>query len=139
MGNADYMLNIGILVLNNMNMFSKLYRRGFQHSLREFNVLGNAKDGYRSGSTWWKGLGNAKDGYRSGSTWWKGLAKGVKNSLSEGAEEYLQRAASEGAGNIANKSLSEYIDATKEYKSNYDTWDTIGSFAKSIADNADDP
>ena len=122
MGNADYMLNIGILTLNNMNMFSKLYRRGFQHSLREFNVLGNAKDGYRPGSTWWKGL-----------------AKGVKNSLSEGAEEYLQRAASEGAGNIANKSLSEYIDATKEYKSNYDTWDTIGSFAKSIADNADDP
>lgn len=122
MGNADYMLNIGILTLNNMNMFSKLYQRGFQHSLREFNVLGNAKDGYRAGSTWWKGL-----------------AKGVKNSLSEGAEEYLQRAASKGAGNIANKSLSEYIDATKEYKSNYDTWDTIGSFAKSIADNADDP
>lgn len=122
MGNADYMLNIGILTLNNMNMFSKLYQRGFQHSLREFNVLGNAKDGYRAGSTWWKGL-----------------AKGVKNSLSEGAEEYLQRAASEGAGNIANKSLSEYIDATKQYKSNYDTWDTIGSFAKSIADNADDP
>ena len=122
MGNADYMLNIGILTLNNMNMFSKLYQRGFQHSLREFNVLGNAKDGYRPGSTWWKGI-----------------AKGVKNSFSEGAEEYLQRAASEGAGNIANKSLSEYIDATKEYKSNYDTWDTIGSFAKSIADNADDP
>lgn len=122
MGNADYMLNIGILTLNNMNMFSKLYQRGFQHSLREFNVLGNAKDGYRPGSTWWKGL-----------------AKGVKNSFSEGAEEYLQRAASEGSGNIANKSLSEYIDATKEYKSNYDTWDTIGSFAKSIADNADDP
>lgn len=122
MGNADYMLNIGILTLNNMNMFSKLYQRGFQHSLREFNVLGNAKDGYRPGSTWWKGL-----------------AKGVKNSVSEGMEEYLQRAASEGAGNIANKSLSEYIDATKEYKSNYDTWDTIGSFAKSIADNADDP
>lgn len=122
MGNADYMLNIGILTLNNMNMFRKLYQRGFQHSLREFNVLGNAKDGYRAGSTWWKGL-----------------AKGVKNSLSEGAEEYLQRAASEGAGNIANKSLSEYIDATKQYKSNYDTWDTIGSFAKSIADNTDDP
>lgn len=122
MGNADYMLNIGILTLNNMNMFSKLYQRGFQHSLREFNVLGNAKDGYRPGSTWWKGL-----------------TKGVKNSLSEGMEEYLQRAASKGAGNIANKSLSEYIDATKEYKSNYDTWDTIGSFAKSIADNADDP
>ena len=52
MGNSDYMLNIGILTLNNMNMFSKLYRRGFQHSLREFNVLGNAKNGYRPGSTW---------------------------------------------------------------------------------------
>ena len=41
MANADVALNIGILTMNNMNMFSKLYRRGFQHSLREFNVVGS--------------------------------------------------------------------------------------------------
>lgn len=122
MGNADFALNIAILTMNNMNMFSKLYRRGFQHSLREFNVLGSIQEGYKAGSTWWKGL-----------------AKGVKNSVSEGAEEYLQRAASDGPKSKAIESLNNYIDATKDYKSNYSAWENIGSFAKAVTQNASDP
>lgn len=122
MGNADFALNIGILTMNNMNMFSKLYRRGFQHSLREFNVFGSIQEGYRAGSTWLKGL-----------------AKGVKNSISEGMEEYLQRAASDGPKNKAIESLNNYIDATKDYKSNYSAWENIGSFAKATIQNASDP
>ena len=122
MGNADFALNIGILTMNNMNMFSKLYRRGFQHSLREFNVVGSIQEGYKAGSTWWKGL-----------------AKGVKNSISEGMEEYLQRAASDGPKSKAIESLNNYIDATKDYKSNYSAWENIGSFAKAVTQNASDP
>ena len=122
MGNADFALNIGILTMNNMNMFSKLYRRGFQHSLREFNVFGSIQEGYKAGSTWWQGL-----------------AKGVKNSISEGMEEYLQRAASEGPKSKAIESLNNYIDATKDYKSNYSAWENIGSFAKATTQNASDP
>lgn len=122
MGNADFALNIGILTLNNMNMFGKLYRRGFQHSLRDFNVVGSIQEGYKAGSTWWKGL-----------------AKGVKNSVSEGMEEYLQRAASDGPKSKAIESLNNYIDATKDYKSNYSAWENIGSFAKAVTQNASDP
>ena len=122
MGNADFALNIAILTMNNINMFSKLYRRGFQHSLREFNVVGSIQEGYKTGSTWWKGV-----------------AKGGKNSVSEGMEEYLQRAASDGPKSKAIESLNNYIDATKDYKSNYSAWENIGSFAKAVTQNASDP
>ena len=54
-------------------------------------------------------------------------------------EEYLQRAASDGPKNKAIESLNNYIDATKDYKSNYSAWENIGSFAKAVTQNASDP
>ena len=54
-------------------------------------------------------------------------------------EEYLQRAASDGPKSKAIESLNNYIDATKDYKSNYSAWENIGSFAKAVTQNASDP
>lgn len=122
-GNADLLMNLPILTASNWIQFAKLYTRGFKATKKFF---GNS-DKF-SGSLRNADLASKKN--------WKGaIGKALKNSLAEGNEEYMQRAASEAAGNSASKSLENYISAKDNYESKWNGSDYIVNFGKALIDN----
>ena len=130
MGNADLLLNIPVLMASNMYQLSRLYTRGFDSTRRQ---MGSIWNGYKL-------KGSLKDGTLSSSKTKKGaLTSAILKSGTEGLEEYLQRAASDGAGEAVSDSIERYIRAGKGEGSKNDVDDYIAGFGKAIADNLDDP
>lgn len=119
-GNADLLMNLPILTLGNIIQFSKLYSRGFKEIRRKANLTGTLREGNLATAKTWKG----------------GIWKAFKNALVEGNEEFMQRAASDAAGNAASKSIAEWAKSDKEYESNWDTLDYIKSFGQAMLDNS---
>lgn len=130
MGNADLLMNIPILTYSNMLQLGKLYTRGFDSTRRRMGSLWN---GHRlSGSA-------AEGTLKSDKTWKGAVARGLRNSLSEGSEEYLQRSASDAAGNEVMDSIDRYVNSGKSEDSKIGVDNYIAGFAKAVADNAGNP
>ena len=130
MGNADLLLNIPILMASNMYQLGKLYTRGFDSTRRQMGSLFN---GHRlSGDL-------AKGTLKSDKTWKGALGTALLKSNTEGLEEYLQRAASDGAGNAVDESLKRFINAGQSEEAKTNTNDFIAGFGKAIATNLGNP
>ena len=130
MGNADLLMNIPILTYSNFLQLGKLYTRGFDSTRRR---MGSIWNGHRlSGSA-------AEGTLKSDKTWKGAIARGLRNSLSEGAEEYLQRSASDAAGNVVMNSIDRYVNSGKSEDSKISVDNYIAGFAKAVADNAGNP
>ena len=123
MGNADLIMNIPVLLASNLFSLGKLYARGFESNRRQLGTLWN----------WWKlpgKLGNLS----SGRTKKGAIMAALGRPGMEGLEEYLQRAASDAAGNT----ISNYIkrEVYDDYEGPRDTLkDMIVSFGKSSMEN----
>jgi len=130
MGNADLLLNIPVLMASNMYQLGKLYTRGFDSTRRQMGSLFN---GHRiSGDL-------AKGTLKSDKTWKGAVGTALLKSNTEGLEEYLQRAASDGAGNAVNESIQRFFDAGQNGEAKTDVDDYIAGFGKAIATNLGDP
>ena len=130
MGNADLLLNIPVLMMSNMYQLGKLYTRGFDSTRRQMGSLWN---GHRLSGDLAKGtLGSSK-------TWKGALGTALLKSNTEGLEEYLQRAASDGAGQAVNDSIQRFFDAGQNTEAKTNVDDYIVGFGKAIADNFGDP
>ena len=126
-GNADFLMNLPVLLASNMIQYGKLMGRGFKSTQRQ---MGSWLNGHKL-------RGKLADGtLRSGKTWKGAIGASLKNATSEGMEEYLQRAASDAAGNSAAESLKNYINADKDYESTWGVGDYLCNFAKAVKDNA---
>lgn len=129
MGNADLLLNIPILTASNMFQLGKLYSRGFDSTRRQ---LGTVFNGHKL-------EGNlAKSTLKSGRTKKQAVLSALQKSNSEGLEEYLQRAASDGAGQAVADSIDRFVTTGQSGESKNDVDDYIAGFGKAIADNLDD-
>lgn len=132
MGNADLLLNIPILTATNAFELGKLYARGFNSTRMR---MGNALSPHSMGTL----PGSLKKGtLKSSMSRKKGILVAGAKSLSEGAEEYLQRAASDGPGSALEQGIDRYIETGKSEQSKVDANDYILSFGKAIADNLGD-
>lgn len=130
MGNADLLMNIPILTYSNWLQLGKLYTRGFESTRR------------RMGSIWNSHTlsGTAKEGTLKSDKTWKGaVLKGLRNSLSEGAEEYLQRSASDASGNVVMDAIRRHVKSGNSEDSKISLDQYITGFAKAVADNAGNP
>lgn len=124
MGNADLLLNLPILMASNVYQLGRLYSRGFESTRREMKgMLGTL----------------ANHDLRSGRTRKKALASAFLKSQSEGLEEYLQRAASDGAGEAVANSINTFINSGKSGHAKNYADEYITSFAKSAVKNLSDP
>lgn len=130
MGNADLLLNIPILMASNMYQLGKLYSRGFDSTRRQMGSLWNGHA--LQGSL-------AKGTLKSGKTAKGAIASALWKSNTEGLEEYLQRAASDGAGEAVNESIRRFMEAGQGESATNDADDFIAGFGKAIADNLGDP
>ena len=130
MGNADLLLNIPVLMASNMYQLGRLYSRGFDSTRREMGSLWN---GHKLSGSLEKGT------LASDRTWKKGLTNAVLKSNTEGLEEYLQRAASDGAGEAVAASIDRFMEAGTSGHAEEDAQDYIAGFGKAIADNLGDP
>jgi len=130
MGNADLLLNIPILMASNMYQLGKLYTRGFDSTRRQMGSLWNGHA--LQGSL-------AKGTLKSGKTAKGAVASALWKSNTEGLEEYLQRAASDGAGEAVNESIRRFMEAGQSDEATNDVDDFIAGFGKAIADNLGDP
>lgn len=140
MGNADMLFNIPILMASNMFQLGKLYARGFSSSRRMLGSLYSSRR--RELGSFWNGYklaGDLKDGTLHSTKTWKGaVGRAILNSNSEGLEEYLQRAASDGAGNAVSEGLRRYMNSDNgDTKLSADQY--ISGFAKAIATNLGNP
>ena len=130
MGNADLLLNIPVLMASNMYQLGKLYTRGFDSTRRQMGSLFN---GHKlSGDL-------AKGTLKSDKTWKGALGTALLKSNTEGLEEYLQRAASDGAGQAVNDSIQRWFDAGASEEATNNVEDFVAGFGKAIADNLNDP
>lgn len=130
MGNADLLLNIPILTASNMFQLGRLYSRGFDSTRRE---LGTFWNGHKLEGSLEKGT------LKPTGTPKKAILSALAKSNSEGLEEYLQRAASDGAGQAVADSIDRFITSGKGEESKNDVDDYIAGFGKAMADNLDDP
>ena len=145
MGNADMLMNIPILTYSNFLQLGKLYSRGFDTTRRKMGsyLTGHDKlsaDTYKRllrGER--KMAGEVGKDLRSTKTWKGGIARGLRNAFTEGAEEYLQRSASDAAGEEVANSIDRYFRFGKSEDSKIELDDYIAGFAKSVADNAGNP
>lgn len=122
-GNADLLLNIPVLLGSNLVQLGKLYSRGFDSTRRQMG-------------SFWNGH---KIFDKSNKTFAKGLLTSIPKSLTEGLEEYLQRAASDGSGKAVSDSIERYMKAGKSDSSGENVFDYISGFAEAIAENASNP
>lgn len=130
MGNADLLLNIPVLMASNMYQLGRLYTRGFDSSRRQ---MGSLLNGHRlSGEL-------AKGTLKTDKTGTKAIISALLKSNTEGSEEYLQRAASDGAGRAVEEAIDRYMDAGTSERSKVEVDDYIAGFGKAIADNLNDP
>ena len=127
-GNADLLLNIPILLASNMYQLGKLYTRGFDSTRRQ---LGSFWNGHALSGK----LGSLK----SDKTAKGAILSALYKSNTEGLEEYLQRAASDGAGNAVSESIQRYFEAGQNDKAKNNVDDYIVGFGKAIADNLGNP
>ena len=130
MGNADLLLNIPILIASNMYQLGKLYTRGFDSTRRQMGSLWN---GHALQGSLTKGT------LKSSKTSKGAIASALWKSNTEGLEEYLQRAASDGAGEAVNESIRRFMEAGHGEESKTEIDDYIAGFGKAIADNLGDP
>ena len=129
-GNADLLLNIPILMASNMYQLGKLYTRGFDSTRRQ---LGSIWNGHRlEGSL-------AKGTLKSSKTSKGAIASALWKSNTEGLEEYLQRAASDGAGEAVNESIRRFMEAGQSGEATNNVDDYLVGFGKAIADNLGNP
>lgn len=130
MGNADLLLNIPVLMMSNMYQLGKLYTRGFDSTRRQ---MGSFLNGHMlSGDL-------AKGTLKSDKTWKGALGTALLKSNTEGLEEYLQRAASDGAGNAVDESIQRFFKAGQSEEAKTDIDNYIAGFGKAIADNLKNP
>lgn len=127
MGNADLFLNIPILLASNLAQLGKLYARGFNSTRR---ILGNSWTGKMAGV-----LGEL----HTTKTLKKGIMKGILNANYEGLEEYMQRAASDGAGEAVNAAIERFRNSGKDEDAKNSITDFILDFGKSFSKNLRDP
>lgn len=150
MGNVDLIWNLPILMVSNMYQLGRLYTRGFDSTRRQ---LGSFWNGHRLSGT----LGNLK----SDKNWKKGLLSAFSKANTEGAEEYLQRAASDSSGKESEERLNSRLESIEELQKSADyavddsierfmtagsgeqaeknVWNYLTDFGKAIVDNSKDP
>lgn len=128
MGNADMLMNIPILTASNFFQWGRLYNKGFDSARRQVKDF------------WGEVKGSlAKGDLHSSRTLKKAVMKAALKPQSEGLEEYLQRAASDGAGYAVQDSIDRYINSKKDKDATADVGDYIMGFAKAIVDNSTNP
>lgn len=115
MGNAILGMNVGILTASNMFQFGKLFANGFKTANRTSKIVKAADGTYKA--------------EKSAIEPW---AKGIGRSLSEGAEEISQKAASEVAGNYYGTDVMNYYKKAKDPDAEQETLDWINSFNEGI-------
>lgn len=128
MGNADLLLNLPILIASNAYELGRLYSRGFNSTRRQMGTIWN---GYR--------LPGKLGDIHSDRNWRKGLASALYKTNTEGLEEFLQRAASDGAGNAVSDSIMRGIEAGYSENAKNSAADYILGFGKATAQNLSDP
>ena len=137
-GNADLLLNLPILLTSNIYQLGRLYNRGFDSARRE---MGSALHNFDWRHPLQKRMaGSLKEGtLKSTKTRMGAITSAFLKSNTEGMEEYLQRAASDGAGQTVSNAIDEFFNAGKREDTKVEWDDYIAGFGKAIADNAGDP
>lgn len=130
MGNVDMLLNLPILLYSNMYQLGRLYSRGFDSTRRQ---LGSLWNGHSLSGSLLKGT------LKSDRTKTKALLSAISKSNTEGLEEFLQRSASDGAGEAVNKSIERSLDAGNSQDATASVDDFLAGFSKAIADNLGNP
>ena len=131
MGNADFGLNLPILLASNLSRVGKLYARGFDSARRDIKKLlaGNRNV-----------TGNLADGsLKSTRSMYKGYLKGLNDANIEGLEEYFQRAASDAAGNTVMESIDRQINGGKSEEAYVNSANLLVNLGKSVLQNFSDP
>lgn len=130
MGNADLLLNIPVLMYSNIVQLGRLYSRGFDSTRRQ---MGSFWNGHKLAGSLAKGT------LKSTKTKKGALARALMKSNTEGMEEYLQRAASDGSGQAVSASIDRFLRSGKSEDATNSANDFIAGFGKAIADNLGDP
>ena len=115
MGNKILGMNAAILTASNMFQFGKLFANGFKTANRTSKIVKAADGTYKA--------------EKSAIEPW---AKGIGRSLSEGAEEISQKAASEVAGNYYGTDVMNYYKKAKDPDAEQETLSWINSFSEGI-------
>lgn len=115
MGNKILGMNAAILTASNLFQFGKLFANGFKTANRTSKIVKAADGTYKA--------------EKSAIEPW---AKGIGRSLSEGAEEISQKAASEVAGNYYGTDVMNYYKHAKDPDAEQETLDWINSFNEGI-------
>lgn len=115
MGNIILGMNMAILTATNLFQFGKLFANGFKTANRTSKIVKAADGTYKA--------------EKSAIEPW---AKGIGRSLSEGAEEISQKAASEVAGNYYGTDVMNYYKKAKDPDAEQETLDWINSFNEGI-------
>lgn len=115
MGNKILGMNMAILTASNLFQFGKLFANGFKTANRTSKIVKAADGTYKA--------------EKSAIEPW---AKGIGRSLSEGAEEISQKAASEVAGNYYGTDVMNYYKKAKDPDAEQETLSWINSFSEGI-------
>lgn len=148
MGNADLLLNLPVLWLSNAYQLGRLYSRGFGSVKRGVGGIDkwsamkkNAKNLDKLGKSR-RGISNLSGKAGTLATK-KSKVKGMLSSFykvnTEGVEEFLQRAASDGSGETVKESIERYFNSPKDEEAKADFFDFVEGFGKAAAKNLGDP
>lgn len=129
MGTADMLLNLPILFGSNMFQYGRLWSRGFKTNQRALNHVSwfrKPKAGILTSTEELKNLVTNKEA----------VIRSLLKANSEGLEEYLQRAASDGAGNAVLQSIDDYLNSGNSDDAKTSVGDYILGFGKAILENS---
>ena len=129
MGNADLLMNMPILMASNLVQFGRFLGNGFKSSRKFAGINGIIGD--------W-------GAFKAATTNKKAYLSGIKNTLSEGAEEMSQKIASDFAGNyqsaqVINNTIDNFRKAKYDTGAKKETVDMMTAFSKAFTSNLTDP
>lgn len=128
MGNADLLANIPVLMASNFYELGRLYTRGFNSTRRE---LGSIWNHHRLGSSIAE-AGTSRT--RTGA-----VVSALLKSNTEGAEEFLQKVASDGSGKAVSDAIDRYLNAGDNENAKLEVDNYIAGMGKALAENLGDP
>lgn len=120
MGNADLLMNIGILFGPNILQFGKLYAGGASTAIRNRKIIGETGQ------------------YITGRTTTKGAIRAALNPLSEGMEEISQEAASNISGIYYGADIDNFYEGRINPKAEQQTINWLKATAQGINETVND-
>lgn len=121
MGNADFIMNIPILVASNLFEFGKMYANGYRTGRRALKLTGVPGE------------------YAAKTTIKRGVLKGFGNAASEAAEEGEQGIANRIAGNYYSKDVDNFIKSKIDPTAEQETLSWINAATQGFTEYLSDP